>query len=170
MPYSLLSTSVTAACKKHWPVHRTECNQFVQAVAAELLVLIPGNTSDADLMVRLSKEWVSSPGSKFLIPRGRGAATHAIGLANAGSFVIAGMTADDINLAHKMDWHPPMVLPKVEMRGHVAVVTPGIGTNGWPRGYWGKHGGAGEHDKSLSESFPHKHPELVYYFCARLGS
>jgi hypothetical protein len=161
----LHSASVQAACEKHWGPNRGECNKFVQAVADELLVLIPGATSQADLMVWLMKDWLTLSGS-FVIPRGAHAAHEAIQFANSGSkyFVIAGMTSADINLAH--NWHPPL---KGEEHGHVAVVTTGHGTNGWPRGYWGKHGGVGQKDASLSLAFPHRHPELIYYFCTSLS-
>jgi hypothetical protein len=163
MPFHLHETSVAAACEKHWWAHRNECNQFVQAVADDLLTLIPGDSSEADMMVRLMKDWIDTTGIRFLIPRGHHAAHKAIEFASSGWLVIAGMVAEDINLAH--EWHPPMIW---ERHGHVALVTPGIGTNGWPRGYWGKHGGVGKKNASLSGAFPHTHPELVYYFCTKL--
>jgi hypothetical protein len=165
MTWSLHANSVKAACEKHWFANRSECNQFVSAVAKEMLAIIPGDEREADLMVRTMNEpwWTDSSGVHFLIPRGHHAAAKAIEFANYGYFVIAGMSAEDINLAHS--WHAPMPLQR---HGHVAVVTPGVGKNGWPRGYWGQHGGVGRKDESLSETFPHRRPELVYYFCTKV--
>src|SRR5690242_7284130 len=112
----MTETAVVKACKKHWEKNKHECNFFVQAVAAELLVLIPGG--DADSMSWWLQNWFNASGVFITIPRGPHAAAHAIGYANMGKFVIAGMTRDYLDKAHH--WHPPQVQSR---HGHVAVVT-----------------------------------------------
>lgn len=46
-------------------------------------------------------------------------------------------------------WHPPISLAA---HGPLAFVTPGVGLNGWPSGYWGAHGSGGKRNES--QGFP----------------
>jgi len=164
LEYHLFETSVTKACEGNWKAYKNECNFFVQAVASDLGILIPGGGGSADQMTWWISRWLEFSGQFLTIPPMSNAAYHAALFAREGKFVLAGMTAAELDRAHDLDWHPPLMIPPRQKHGHVAVVTPGFGENGWPRGYWGSHGSEGKKNASLSRAFPWRHPNLCHYF------
>jgi hypothetical protein len=116
----------------------------------------------ADIIGMWIANWLPLGNSPFLaIPAGEGAAYSAMEYANAGAFVIAGATSDMIN-KHRTP-------QKQTANGHVAVVTPGIGKNGFPRGYWGQYKGTGKADESLSLSFAAALKNELLYFAVMRG-
>jgi hypothetical protein len=170
MPKYSLLLSPREACEKHWNNHKGNCSGFVSAVAQELCVLLPSVnlfTADerlpADVMTMWIRIWLPSTESPFLpIPGGHGAAITAMAYANRGDFVIVGATSDEINKYRAPD--------KQTKNGHVAVVTPGLGKNGFPRGYWGSWGGEGKKDESLSLSFNARLRDQLHYFVVMRGT
>ncbi|MBM6577110.1 hypothetical protein KCP91_12075 [Microvirga sp. SRT01] len=142
----------------------------MNAVASELRVFMPSaNLYDsgkerfpADIIGMWIANWLPLGDSPFLaIPAGEGAAYRAMEYADAGAFVIAGATSDMINKYRE---------PKYKTtNGHVAVVTPGIGKNGFPRGYWGQHRGSGKADETLSLSFARPLKNELLYFAVMRG-
>ena len=44
----LFKKDVEAACKKHFEEHKNNCSGFVRAVADELIILVPGISSNAN--------------------------------------------------------------------------------------------------------------------------
>jgi hypothetical protein len=76
---------------------------------------------------------------------------------------VAAATMEQIDKAHQ--WRVPV---SAAAHGHVAVVTRGNGSRGWPRGYWGTHGADGGRNESLSVSFVGKHPEQVDFYVYRV--
>lgn len=168
MAYTLLMTS-KQACEKHWDAYKDDCSGFAKAVASELCILLPSlnvfddkQRQNADIITLWIKNWLPDPKSPFLpIPVGESAAITAVYYANRGDFVLAGATHEEINRYRKPD--------KQTTHGHLAVVTPGVGRNGWPRGYWGSHGSTGRKDESLSVAFNSALKNEIHYFAVMRG-
>jgi hypothetical protein len=168
MAYSLL-LSPRAACEKHWDSYKDDCSGFARAVAMELCVLLPtvnlfttDNRQNADIITMWIKNWLPLSESPFLvIPSGESAAITAMNYADKGDFVIVGATSDEINQYRAPD--------KQTTHGHLAVVTPGAGKNGFPRGYWGSYGSTGKKDESLSVTFSHSLKNDLHYFAVMRG-
>jgi hypothetical protein len=154
----MAQSQVVTACEKVWEAYKHDCSGFVNAVARELLVFMPGSTGLADWMTWMISNWLPGSTSKFQsIGSGRLAIVKAVEQADLGHLIIAGLTHDEINSARRIP-------EKFTEHGHVVVVTPGIGKTGWPRGYWGTLGGLGCKDESLSATFRHGLKEKVHYF------
>ncbi|WP_232496012.1 hypothetical protein [Novosphingobium kaempferiae] len=146
------------------------------AVAQEIGVFLPSTNlfdqqqrGTADVLTMWIEQWLPSPGSPFLpIPAGPYAAKLAMEYADRGDFVIVGATHEMINKYKEKG--------KQTSHGHVAVVTPGSGKNGFPRGYWGQYGKdkdgnplSGKKDESLSLSFNKGLRNDLLYFAVMRG-
>jgi hypothetical protein len=106
--------------------------------------------------------WLPSVESPFLaIPPGESAAITAMYYADKGDFVIVGATSDEINKYRSVN--------KKTTHGHLAVVTPGFGENGFPRGYWGSYGSTGDSDESISKTFNKNLKNNLHYFVVMRG-
>jgi hypothetical protein len=99
---------ILAQCATEWPASKTDCNQFVKAVAAYFFEpdLFTGAGMNADAIIgemRTQATWTKLGTTH----------TSAISDAKAGKFVVAGMTSTEIGDTH----------------GHLAVVVGDDGQN-----------------------------------------
>jgi hypothetical protein len=147
--------TVAEACESEWDKTPNLCNVYAAAVAAKLYVLLPGGSSEANFVTRLVSDWATF-GPMMAIPPGGMAASRAIQFANAGHFVLAAATSAEINAAR--------IDGSTTSHGHLAIVTPGIGNGGWPRGYWKSMHGTPGRNQSLSRAFRHRLMPKIHYF------
>jgi hypothetical protein len=154
---TLARASVKDSCKKVLKDFEHDCSGFVRAVADDLLLFVPLAPGQADDQVEFMRLIASAPRLFFAVGDGQSAESDAVDLARSGSFVIAGMTSEELN-------ENPTRAKKKTGHGHVALVTGGWGPTGWPLGYWGQYGGKPGYGRSLSECFRAADRPRIHYF------
>jgi hypothetical protein len=136
---------IIAQCEKDWEANKSDCNSFVKAVAADLQIRDIPAAADADGIVNFlqgSAEW------RKLTAGDDAAAKQA---ADAGKFVIGGLTSAELGDAH----------------GHVVVTVSGPfdpGHGRYPRAYWGQLGGVGNKNTTINFAFRRPFCDRVRYF------
>lgn len=106
---------VIDVCKSKWPGNKGSCNGFVNAVASELGVSLPGTADEIlDSITKSGSGWAKLSD---------GVAAKAA--AAQGKLVVAGLRSGDFQ--------------QTTAHGHVVVVVPGpLNPGGWaPAAYWG---------------------------------
>lgn len=158
MPYSLIIRDVEASCKKLIDDHAQNCSGFIRAVAADLMIFIPGISGQADGQIEFQR-LVGAPNGKAL-GTGQGAEAAALRWAADGHLVIAGMTSSELEANRP---------GRTVSHGHVAIVMDGKGATGWPLGYWGQLGGTPGKRESLSTCFRRADRAQLSYFGYRIA-
>lgn len=153
----LFERDVKKACEKHYENHQSNCSGFIRAVAKELLVLIPGITSNADGQVTFMK-LINTPSFRHL-GDGQKGELEAVRWASSGDFVICGMKSTDLQTNRP---------GRTVKHGHVAIVVGGWSPTKWPLAYWGSLGGSGGKNASLSKTFRAADRPSISYFGYRL--
>ncbi|WP_426664528.1 hypothetical protein [Rhodanobacter aciditrophus] len=127
--------AIEAASRREWPRWKSDCSGFVHAVAADLGIAIAGNANAmVDAMGAKANGWIDLGHDPAL----------AIGYANRGYFVVAGLKAGG--------------------HGHVVVIVPTPPGSRYPLGYWGRLGGVGREKTGINWSWNHRDlPRVDYY-------
>lgn len=126
---------VETAAKKEWPHWKSDCSGFAHAVASDLGLELSGNANGMlDAMAIKANGWIDLGHDPKL----------AIGYANRGFFVVAGL--------------------KAAGHGHVTVIVPSDAASPYPVGYWGRFGGVGREKTTINWSWNHQDlPKVTYY-------
>ena len=128
-------SAVEAASRQEWSRWKSDCSGFVHAVADDLGIALSGNANAmVDTMGARANGWIGL---------GHDAAL-AIGYANRGFFVVAGL--------------------KAAGHGHVVVIVPAPTGSRYPVGYWGRLGGVGREKTGINWSWNRRDlPKVDYY-------
>lgn len=156
MAYRLIDRDVPTSCLRQINVNGNEhnCSGFVRAVADDLMLFVPGVSSNADGQIEVMDLISRSPGIFGLLGRGRVAEPLAVVAAANGAFVICGMTTAELQKNRT----------KKVTNGHVAIVTGSWASTGWPNAWWGQLGGTPGRNESLSKCFRASDRESIRYF------
>lgn len=149
----LFERDVEASCKKNIEIHKNNCSGFIRAVVNDLLILVPGISSNADWQVEFMRI-IETPSFRHL-GNGQSGEFEAVKQAGLGNLVLCGMKSEELQENR----------PKQNVRhGHVAVVVDGWGKTGWPLAYWGSLGSKEGIRASLSKSFRGADRPSISYF------
>jgi hypothetical protein len=156
---SLISKDVEAACSRSLPGNEHDCSGFVRAVAANLMVFLPGASGNASSQVDFMRFVREVPALFRDLGSGSAVEDVAVEQARLGNFVVCGLTADELNRESSRK-----AQKKVVNNGHVAVVAPATGSGGWPLAWWGQLGGSPGRRQTLSKCFRAGDRSSIHYF------
>jgi len=156
MSYQLVDRNVESACARMLDIDDNEhnCSGFVRAVAGDLMLFLPGASGNADGQVEFMELIADIPRLFYLIGSGRPAELDAVNYATRGSFVVCGMTSAELQKNRR----------KKVSNGHVAIITSGWSSSGWPVAWWGQKGGDPGKRQSLSKCFRASDRPFIKYF------
>jgi hypothetical protein len=159
MTYQLKVRDVEKSCIEMIKIEENQkhCNVFVQAVARDLMIFLPGASGNANWQVDFMDFIGELPQLFYKVGRGQEAESGALDYARRGQFVVCGVNSSDLNK------NPTRAKHKTT-HGHVAVVMADRGGTGWLLAYWGQENGTPGRRESLSKCFRAGDRKMINYY------